>query len=152
MLAVGSVGGALLSARRVSMRLRWVVAAGGAFGLLQAAASIAPGPQSYAVLLVAVGAASLTFLTAANTTVQLGTDAAIRGRVMSVYLLVLLGGSPLGGPLVGWLSSQGDGRLGMLVCGLAPAVAAMVVAVRLGPPLRPVPTVSSASGSEGRRP
>ncbi len=46
------------------------------------------------MLLVAVGAASLTFLTAANTTVQLGSDPAIRGRVMSVYLLVLLGGSP----------------------------------------------------------
>jgi hypothetical protein len=74
------------------------------------------------------------------------------GRVISVYLLVLLGRSPLGGPLVGWLSSQGDGRLGMLVCGLAPAVAVMVVAVRLEPPLRPVPTVSSASGSGGRRP
>jgi MFS family permease len=134
MLAVGSVIGALLSARRVSMRLRWVVAAGGAFGAIQAVAALAPDPRTFALLLVAIGAASLTFLTAANTTVQLGTDAAIRGRVMSVYLLVLLGGSPLGSPLVGWLSAHGGARLGMLVCGLAPALAAVAVAGRLARP------------------
>jgi MFS family permease len=130
MLAVGSVIGALLSARRVSMRLRWVIAAGGAFGALQAIAALAPDPRAYAVLLVAVGAASLTFLTAANTAMQLGSDAAIRGRVMSIYLLVLLGGAPLGGPLVGLISSHGP-RLGMLACGLAPAVAAVAVAAAL---------------------
>jgi MFS family permease len=131
MLAVGSVIGALLSARRVSLRLRWVVAAGGAFGALQAVAALAPDPRTYAVLLVAVGAASLTFLTAANTVMQLGSTAAVRGRVMSVYLLVLLGGSPVGGPLVGWISSQAGPRTAMLACGLAPAVAAVAVASRL---------------------
>jgi MFS family permease len=131
MLAIGSVIGALLSARRVAMRLRWVVAAGGAFGGLQAMAALSPDPLTYAVLLVAVGAASLTFLTAANTTVQLGSDPAIRGRVMSVYLLVLLGGSPLGGPLVGLISGQAGPRAAMLVCGLAPALAAVGVASRL---------------------
>jgi MFS family permease len=131
MLAVGSVMGALLSARRVSMRLRWVVAAGGSFGALQAIAALAPDPRTYALLLVAVGAASLTFLTAANTTMQLGSTSAIRGRVMSVYLLVLLGGSPLGGPLVGLISSQAGPRTAMLACGLAPAVAAVAVASRL---------------------
>ena len=63
MLAVGSVIGALLSARRVTMRLRWIVAAGGVFGALQALAALAPDPAAYAVLLVGVGAAALTFLT-----------------------------------------------------------------------------------------
>jgi hypothetical protein len=134
MLAAGSVIGAFLSARRISMRLRWVVAAGGAFGALQAIAALAPDPLAYALLLVAVGAASLTFLTAANTAMQLGSGAQVRGRVMSVYLLVLLGGSPLGGPLVGLISSQAGARFGMLACGTAPAVAALVVAIRLREP------------------
>jgi MFS family permease len=133
MLAAGSVVGAVLSARRVTMRLRWVVAAGGAFGGLQVAAALAPSPATYAVLLVAVGAASLTFLTSANTVMQLGADPAIRGRVMSIYLLVLLGGSPVGGPLVGAISTHAGARLGMLACGVAPAAAAIIVAVRLRP-------------------
>jgi hypothetical protein len=131
MLAVGSVIGALLSARRVTMRLRWVVAAAGAFGALQAVAALAPDPAAYGLLLVGVGAASLTFLTGANTAVQLGSDAAVRGRVMAVYLLVLVGGTPFGGPLVGLISSQVGPRFGMLACGLAPAVAAVAVAARL---------------------
>jgi MFS family permease len=134
MLAAGSVIGAFLSARRISMRMRWVVAAGGAFGALQAIAALAPDPFAYALLLVAVGAASLTFLTAANTAMQLGSDAQVRGRVMSVYLLVLLGGSPLGGPLIGLISSQAGARFGMLACGTAPAVAAVAVAIRLREP------------------
>ncbi len=74
MLAVGSVAGALLSARRGRMRLRSVVAAAGVFGLLQATAALAPDPAAYALLLIGVGAASLTFLTGANTAVQLGSD------------------------------------------------------------------------------
>lgn len=131
MLALGSVCGALLSARRVSMRLRWVVAAAGIFGTLQAVAALAPSPSTYAVLLIAVGAASLTFTTGANTSIQLATDSAMRGRVMGVYLLVLLGGTPLGGPLVGFITAQAGPRFGMLTCGLAPAVAAVLVATRL---------------------
>ncbi|MDP9221499.1 MAG: MFS transporter [Actinomycetota bacterium] len=135
-LAVGSVGGALLSARRVSMRLRWVVLAGGIFGALQALAALAPDPWLYAGLLVGVGAASLTFTTGANTTVQLGSAAAVRGRVMGIYLLVLLGGSPLGGPLVGLITTHLGARFGMLTCGLAPLVAALAVATRLHTPAR----------------
>jgi MFS family permease len=133
LLAVGSVIGALLSARRVSMRLRWVVAAGGAFGALQAIAALAPDPAAYGVLLIGVGAAALTFLTAANTAVQLGSDTAVRGRVMGVYLLVLVGGTPLGGPLVGLITAHVGNRFGMLACGLAPALAAVLVATRLRP-------------------
>jgi MFS family permease len=137
-LAIGSVGGALLSARRVSMRLRWVILAGGAFGALQAIAALAPDPRLYAGLLVAVGAASLTFTTGANTTVQLGSVATMRGRVMGVYLLVLLGGTPLGGPVVGLISTHLGPRAGMLTCGLAPLLAALAVATRLHAPAQQV--------------
>jgi MFS family permease len=133
MLALGSIGGALLSARRTSTRLRWVVAAGGAFGALEALAAVAPGPRAYGLLLVLVGAASLTFTTGANTSIQMATDISMRGRVMGVYLLVLLGGTPLGGPLVGLITSDVGPRAAMLTCGLAPALAAMVVAARLRP-------------------
>ena len=60
---------------------------------------------------------------------------AVRGRVMAVYLLVLLGGTPFGGPLVGLITAHVGDRFGMLVCGIAPVVAAVVVAGRLRPTL-----------------
>ena len=145
MLALGSVVGALLSARRVSMRLRWVVAAGGIFGTLQAVAALAPDPGTYAVLLVAVGAASLTFTTGANTSIQLATDISMRGRVMGVYLIVLLGGTPLGGPLVGLITSEVGPRFGMLTCGVAPAAAAVLVATRLRREVADRPTATCAA-------
>jgi MFS family permease len=131
MVALGSMIGALRSARRGHTRLRGIVAAAGIFGTLEAVTALSPSPVLFAILLVAMGVAALTFLTAANSTVQLGTDDEIRGRVMSLYMLVLVGGTPIGGPLIGFITEHVGPRYGMLTSGLVPAIAALGVAVVL---------------------
>ncbi|MCW2666812.1 MAG: major facilitator superfamily 1, partial [Frankiales bacterium] len=104
-LALGSLVGALASARRSGPpRTRRLFAAALAFGLLEILAGLAPSFEVMAVLLIPTGFAVLTFTTTANTTVQLGADPALRGRVMALYVLVFLGGTPLGAPLIGGLA------------------------------------------------
>lgn len=130
-VAVGSLTGALISARRPRTRLRTLVSIAGAFAGVQMIAALAPGEWAYCVALLAVGAAALLFLTAANSTVQLAADDSIRGRVMGVYLLVFIGSGALGGPLLGWFDEALGPRTGMLLSGAIPAVATVLVALKL---------------------
>ena len=93
--------------------------------LLSAAA---PNALAAGVLLTAVGLAVMLFLATANTTLQLNSEPAMRGRVMALYGLVFLGSTPLGGPLLGWIAEEWGARFGLGVGGalsLAAAVAAM---------------------------
>ncbi|MFE5333714.1 MFS transporter [Embleya sp. NPDC056575] len=129
--AVGSLAGALLAAKRGHTRLRVLVAAAVVFGLLETVAAFMPGYWSFALLLVPIGIAGLTFNTAANSTVQLGSDPAMRGRVMGIYMLVFMGGTPLGGPLIGWLAESFGPRVGLFVGGLISLIAALTVGVLL---------------------
>jgi MFS family permease len=131
MVALGSVAGALRSASRPASRLRSIVVAAGVFGLIEATASVVPNVIVFAVLLVAVGAAALTFLTSANATVQVNTDDDVRGRVMALYMLVCMGGSPIGGLLIGFVAEHLGVRAAMFTCGFVPALAAVAVALVL---------------------
>ncbi len=131
-LALGSLIGALGSARRTDPpRMRRLLLAALVFGLLQGAAGLAPGFGSMALLLVPTGVAVLTFTTTANTLVQLGSDARVRGRVMALYVLVFLGGTPVGAPLIGAVAEVFGPRSGMLVGGGSVVVAAGVAALYL---------------------
>ncbi|WP_079063197.1 MFS transporter [Peterkaempfera griseoplana] len=130
-MAVGSLVGALLAARRGSTRLRMLVGAALGFGLLESVTALAPGFWLFAALLTLVGMLGLTFNTTANATVQLATDPAMRGRVMGLFMLVFAGGTPIGSPLVGWVTEQYGPRIGLLACGLVSAVASGVVALVL---------------------
>ncbi|WP_267422132.1 MULTISPECIES: MFS transporter [unclassified Curtobacterium] len=100
-MAVGSVLGALLSARRDRPRMRLLVIASGGFGLACTAAALAPTYWTFAIVLVFVGLASLTFMTTANALVQTTTSPAMRGRVMALYMAIFAGGTPIGAPVVG---------------------------------------------------
>ncbi|PRW62968.1 MFS transporter [Actinopolyspora mortivallis] len=132
-LAVGTLTGAALAARRAGgrPRLRLVFGGAAAFGVLEALASQMPTYRSFAVALVPVGIAVMTCTTAANATVQLSVDPAVRGRVMGLYMMLFLGGRPIGGLLSGWLAEIFDGRAPLLVGGLgvlsASALGAMVL-------------------------
>jgi MFS family permease len=75
-----------------------------------------------------MGLANLAFQAMANASVQLATDSRMRGRVMGIYMLAFIGGTPLGAPLVGALTSHFGARAGMTVCGVVPALAAVGVA------------------------
>lgn len=131
LVAVGALAGAVLSTRRTSIRLRAVVITGLAWGIVQAIVAGAPSELVVGILLVFVGFCTLQFLTGANQLIQLSSNVSIRGRVMSVYVLVLLGGQALGGPLMGWLVESYGPQFGMLVSGVVPAVAAFVVGIVL---------------------
>ncbi len=126
-LAIGSLTGALLAARRERPRVRLVIGAALAFGVATGVMALMPTYVSYAVACIPVGLASLTMLTAANTTIQMTTDPAVRGRVMSLYMMVMMGATPIGAPVVGWIAEQfgprwsiGIGSItALLVAGLA---------------------------------
>jgi len=132
MLALGSLLGALQSARRTGPpRTRVLLGSALAFGLLEVVAGLAPSYAVLAVLLVPTGAAVLTFTTTANSLVQLGSSPEVRGRVMALYVLVFLGGTPIGAPVIGAVAQAAGPRSSLLVGGLVCAVSAVVGAVYL---------------------
>ena len=109
-LAVGSLSGALLAARRKDVRLRLVVASALAFGGVEIVAGLAPSYLSFALIVPFIGISSLTMMTAANTTMQLATAPGLRGRVMALYLMVFMGGTPIGSPFIGWIGQHFGAR------------------------------------------
>jgi MFS family permease len=143
MIAAGSLAGALLAANRRRPSRRLLLGSAAAFGFLTVLAAVAPSPLTVAVVLVPTGLATLLFLASANSTLQLASDASMRGRVMALYGLVLLGSNPVGGPLLGWISGRWGPRVGMGVGGVLSLAAAVVAVVtrtgRRWPRLRPVP-------------
>jgi MFS family permease len=127
-LAIGSAAGALFAGAAARPRARLIVLSAAAFGLLQTAAAFAPDLAVFLVLLGAMGLVNLVFQSMANASVQLAVDPELRGRVMGLYMLAFIGGTPLGAPLIGVLTSHFGARAGMTVCGVVPVLAAVVVA------------------------
>lgn len=118
-LAIGSLSGALLAAGRPRVRLRLVLGSAGAFGVAAMVAGSMPTYWSFAIALVPVGLTSLTLMTAANTLVQTTTEPAMRGRVMALYMMVFMGGTPLGSPFIGWLGDTLGARWTIYVGGIS---------------------------------
>jgi MFS family permease len=116
-MAIGSLTGALLAARRTRIRLRLVVGAALAFGLVEILAGLMPTYAAYAAVVPFLGLTALTMITAANTTMQLATAPGLRGRVMALYLMVFMGGTPLGSPFIGWIGEQFGARWTLLAGG-----------------------------------
>jgi len=130
--AVGALTGAVLSARRRStVRLRVLVTVLSLLGVALVLASQAPTVWIFGSLLVLVGLCTLLFLTGTNSLVQTTTGPHLRGRVMSVYLLVLLGGQAVGGPVVGRLIDAFGARSSMLLCGGLLTVLAMTAGLAM---------------------
>ncbi|MFJ8312372.1 MULTISPECIES: MFS transporter [unclassified Streptomyces] len=123
LMAIGSLIGALLAARRGTSRLRVLALAALLFAVLELVASGAPDLGVFMALLIPVGILGLTVNVTANASVQMATDPEMRGRVMSLFMMVFTGGTPLGGPLFGWLTDVYGVRvslaLGALICGTA---------------------------------
>jgi MFS family permease len=131
MVALGALIGAVTSTRRRQLRLRSVVLSAGLYGLMLCLSSVMPSMVWFSVSMVLAGFWCLMFLTAANQMVQTSSNMSIRGRVMSLYLVVLIGGQAIGGPVMGWLAEHLGPHLAILVAGGVPAAAAAVVAVVL---------------------
>lgn len=129
MLAVGSVTGALLAARRTRPRMRLLLSAALLFGLLEIATGLMPTYWSFLILLVPTGLALMTVTTTANATMQLNVAPEMRGRVMGLYMFVFLGTNPLGAPLIGWLAEHFGPRMGIVAGGVVALLAALAVTV-----------------------
>ena len=117
-LAVGSLTGALLAARRSNVRHRLVVGAALAFGVTVVLAGLMPSYLTFALLAPVTGLTALTFITAANTYMPLHTDAGVGGRVMALYMMIFMGGTPVGAPIIGWIGEEYGARWTLLGGGL----------------------------------
>jgi MFS family permease len=128
-LGVGTVAGALLAARRATPRIGILFAGAAIFGVGFAVAAIMPNYGLFGLALVIIGVSAQTFTTTANSTVQLSTEPAMRGRVMAILLAIALGGTPIGAPLVGWVADTFGPRWALGV-GAASGFAAAMVGIR----------------------
>ena len=123
-MAIGSLGGALLAARREHPRVELVIGATFAFGGFCLVSAMMPSYLTFAISLVPVGLSSLTLMTAANATVQMSTAPQFRGRVMALYMAIFMGGTPIGSPLIGWVGEQFGARWTILLGGVVSLLSA----------------------------
>jgi MFS family permease len=115
-LAVGSLAGALLAARRTEPpRVRVVLGAAIAFALALAVSAFMPTFELYLLSAIPIGLASLTMITSANAALQTSVEPVMRGRIMALYMMVFLGGTPVGSPLVGWIGETFGPRTAIVV-------------------------------------
>jgi MFS family permease len=139
LLAVGSFSGALLAVRRSTRRkpgLTLLIGAGFVFGLLEVVVGLMPSYLAFGLALIPCGLAMMTFMNTANSTLQLSVAPEMRGRVMALYMLVFIGGNPVGAPMTGWLAAEFGGRspfiIGGLIAAVSTAVCGLVLARRGG--------------------
>ncbi len=130
-MAVGSLTGALLAARRGYPRRMLLVLSACAFAAAEVVAGLMPTYLLFAVWLPVLGVTSLTMLNSLQTVVQLSVDPALRGRVIALYMMTLMGGSPVGAPIVGWVGETFGARWTLIGGGLATGIAVVLATVWL---------------------
>jgi MFS family permease len=128
LMAVGTFAGSLFAASRMKPSLSSLLAGAGVFGLGCSLAAMAPGYWWFAVALMIVGAAALTFVNGTNSMMQLSTEPAMRGRVMALRVSIALGGTPIGAPIVGWVANHFGPRWSLALGAGAAFTAALVAA------------------------
>jgi len=127
-MAIGSVTGAVLAARRRRKPdLDWVLNLAVVFAAVLGISACAPSYAVYAFVLPFCGMIAITLLTSANATMQLSTDEGMRGRVAGIYFMVFTGGSPIGAPLVGWVAEHFGTRWSMAMGAIAVLATALIL-------------------------
>lgn len=129
LLAVGSFSGAILAVRRSTRRkpgLTLLVGSGFAFGVLELVAGFMPSYLAFGLALIPCGLAMMTFMNTANSTIQLSIAPEMRGRVMALYMLVFIGGNPIGAPMTGWMAAELGGRSPFIIGGAIAALSTLV--------------------------
>ncbi len=124
-LAIGSLAGALLAARRGRPRLRVIVGAAGAFGVSSGVMALMPTYGLYMLMCIPTGFFALSLMATANAWVQTTTAPNMRGRAMSLYMMVLFGATPIGSPVVGWIGEHAGPRWSILVGSIASVLVAL---------------------------
>lgn len=123
-MGIGSVVGALVTGARGKTGMPVIAGSALAFGGLAMAAAVMPSLASEIPILALLGASAVMFAAAINSTIQLAVAPEMRGRVMALYSVVFLGSTPIGGPLVGFISESADPRLALALASLSGLVAA----------------------------
>jgi MFS family permease len=135
-MGIGAIAGGLITAAVGRTGMRPMVLSAFGFGVVLCLAAVAPNLPLELVALAAVGFASITFLAMGNSTLQLTTDPQMRGRVMALWSVAFLGSTPIGGPLIGWITALSGARVGLgvgaLSCFLAAGLGLLAVR-RLAP-------------------
>jgi MFS family permease len=127
-VAIGSFSGAIASARLERFRqTRYVILSGGVFSTAVIILSIMPNYLAYAMWLPVCGVSALTTMIMANSIVQVNSDPAIRGRIMGIYLLIFMGGTPVGSPLIGVMAEVVGIRQTVAACGAIALLATLVI-------------------------
>lgn len=129
MMAVGSVIGALLAAKRAQPHVAFLFVGAAVFGLGFVLAACMPSYWLFGLALLIIGISAQTLTTTASSTVQLATEPAMRGRVMAILLAVALGGTPIGAPIVGWVADRFGPRWALAI-GAASGLGAAMVCIR----------------------
>jgi MFS family permease len=143
--SVGSLIGALATARRKTAELRDVVLTTAAFGAAMTVLTFVPNLAIAYPVVMLVGLTSIAFMTTATAIVQLRADPVMRGRVLALQAMVFLGSTPIGGPILGWVCDTFGARAGVAVGGAAALGAAAWGATRLRQ-VRPATTVEATKG------
>ena len=125
-LAIGSLTGALLAARRAQARVRVIIWGVALYAVASAVSAFMPSYWFYAATLMFIGFAVVTVLTTANAVVQTTTPPALRGRVLALYLAVAMGGTPVGAPIIGWVAEQWSPRVAILAGAAAAALVFLI--------------------------
>ena len=117
-LAIGSLTGALVAAGRSEVRLRLLVGAAVVFGALEVVAGVAPSYLTFVLVCPLLGFSVITVLNSCNALLQIESAPALRGRVMAIYMTIVMGGTPLGAPFIGWVGEQYGARWTLVLGGL----------------------------------
>lgn len=148
LLGAGAFAGALLAATRSRPTLRLLIAASLAFGAMLLLAAGMPVLALEMVALVPLGAAMTMFQATTNSLLQLASRPELRGRVMALYMVMFMGTTPIGGPIIGWVAQTLGARAGLAIGGLSAIVTALAVLAWLRRPPAEVPApVEEPAGS-----
>lgn len=149
-MGVGALVGALLAASRRSITERLLIGASVAYGVASLVSSAAPTLGVLVPLLVVTGAVNITMFATSNTLLQLQAEPTMRGRVLAVRGMTVLGTTPIGAPIAGWVCDRFGPRWGLVLGG----VATLVAAAWLGASVRnrPLPAVDPADASPDQPP
>jgi MFS family permease len=153
-LAIGSLGGSLVAARRARPRQTIIIGCSLAFGIVEVLSGLAPTYLTFAISLPLCGVTSLLMIATANAFVQMSVSAEMRGRVMALYMCIFMGGTPIGAPVLGWVAEQWGARWTLIggggLTGIGTILATILMAqyqgVRISPHLRPRPGLSVGRG------
>ena len=125
-IAFGAVIAALVATRRGKRSPREIIWYAAGFGTLEMLLAVMPNYTTYSIMLVLCGFAAISTMLSSNTYVQLSTKANLRGRVMGIYFLVFLGGTPFGAPMIGWASDLIGVRETLAICGFITGVGGLI--------------------------